>query len=574
MRYDYSYFADGRLKQLTDLDDIGGQPSQVQFHYMSRAYAYNHTGQVSGVAAVPNNWALPAPFSGSYSYDAFNNLNSRSGVYGLNTSQSDSATYTNNRRVGWTYDADGRVTASADSSTSSTRTWSYNAAGEQVSVVETASGATATNTTAYDGNGELLYESVVTSAATTSDYMIHSSVLGAVLTKLDAAGNKDTTYVPANGLVMPLQQKDYQGNATMRWVHRDASGLQEDGKAYDPFGGLIQNVQPPTGGPPPNMPFYGPSYGGVTWSSFSNANNLTTGCKMDGVAASCDSVMRALGNGTADLRSLSTTGTVADFFNAGFGGLVMPFVNSRSQWKNDAPPKSGGPPRLQPASHHANPHWVSSTPDSEGGPGHWETSFEINYFLGAVFGSDPQNTALTSGEVDILASDLKNLLNNAECAAFIEKVLKQLKSDTGRSNYDTADISELFSKVKSGRGFDWRPGLNAQARGGGGYDHNGNNIASISLKPTLVFGNLSNTSQSVSRGLTIIHELFHVAGYDHQLMARAVYNAGGRFDSSWKAWRGDFPRPNDPLFQMKSDVDELDGAYSGFFKNVLEQKCK
>jgi hypothetical protein len=149
-----------------------------------------------------------------------------------------------------------------------------------------------------------------------------------------------------------------------------------------------------------------------------------------------------------------------------------------------------------------------------------------------------------------------------------------LKSDTGRSNYDTTDITELFSKVKSGRGFEWRPGLNAQARGGGGNDHNGNNIASISLKPTLVFGNLANPSQSVSRGRTIIHELFHVAGYGHDLMAQAVYNAGGRFDSSWKAWRGDFPRPNDPLFQMKSDNDELDGAYSGFFKNVLEQKCE
>jgi len=209
---------------------------------------------------VPN-YNVPPPFTGSYGYDAFNNMSSRSGQYALNSNQSDSATYANNRRGNWSYDADGRVTVSSDSSTSSTRTWTYDAAGEKIGVAETISGATATDTMAYDGDGQLLYESVFKNSATTSDYLIRSSVLGgAVLTKLDAAGNKDTTYVPANGLVAPLQQKDYSGNPTMAWMHRDALRVQEDSKAYDPLGNLIYNVQPPTSGPAPNNKLAGDGF--------------------------------------------------------------------------------------------------------------------------------------------------------------------------------------------------------------------------------------------------------------------------------------------------------------------------
>jgi hypothetical protein len=53
MRFDYEYYADGRLKQLVDLDDQVGQPSQVTFHYMSRQYSYDHVGRTKVVQALP-----------------------------------------------------------------------------------------------------------------------------------------------------------------------------------------------------------------------------------------------------------------------------------------------------------------------------------------------------------------------------------------------------------------------------------------------------------------------------------------------------------------------------------------
>jgi hypothetical protein len=88
-RYDYTYFDDGRLYQLKDLDDLMGDPHVNTFHYMSRAYAYD---------------------------------------------------------------------------------------------------------------GQLVYEAVAGGGTTTTDYLVRSSVLGAVLTQLDSAGNKQTTSVPARGL--------------------------------------------------------------------------------------------------------------------------------------------------------------------------------------------------------------------------------------------------------------------------------------------------------------------------------------------------------------------------------------
>jgi YD repeat-containing protein len=295
-RDDYSYYDDGRLKQFTDLDDTMAVVGQ--FHYMSRVYNYDQSARVKTVGPIPGT-NVPPPFSASYGYDVFDNMTSRSGQYGLHPFASDSSTYTNNRRNGWTYDADGRLTTSADATTSSSRTWSYDAAGEKTSVAETVGSTTTTNTMAYDGDGQLVFESVASPSSTTSDYLIHSTGLGgAVLNRLDSSGANSITYVPANGLVAPMQQT-YNGNPYVSWVHRDALGVQENSQAYDPLGNLIANEQPPTGGGSPTGPIYGPSYGGAGWGSFSNANNLTVGCTMDGAPASCDSVLRSINGGTA-----------------------------------------------------------------------------------------------------------------------------------------------------------------------------------------------------------------------------------------------------------------------------------
>ncbi|HKU77569.1 MAG TPA: PKD domain-containing protein [Pyrinomonadaceae bacterium] len=333
-RYDYTYHNDGKLKELIDLDDQVGSPSQVTFHYMSRQYVYDHVGRISGVQGR-DNINVPAPFVGNYTFDEFGNMKQRSGHYALNPDTTDNATYVNNRRVatGWDYDQDGRLKTSADTNTSSSQTWTYDARGKPTTIIETISPTTITNTLRHDGNGDLVFESVSSPSETKSNYLINSTVLGSVLTKLDGNGNKDITYIPVNGLTVAVLGKDLNGNPSSGHILRDASGLQEGGKAYDPFGALIHNVQPPVIGPPPNMPFFGATYGGVSWNSFTNANNLSTGCTLDGARTSCQKVLNALGKGNADLISLSTTGTQADFLNTlGF----IPQAVSHRRWVNES----------------------------------------------------------------------------------------------------------------------------------------------------------------------------------------------------------------------------------------------
>jgi hypothetical protein len=76
----------------------------------------------------------------------------------------------------------------------------------------------------------------------------------------------------------------------------------------------------------------------------------------------------------------------------------MSVVNKTTRWKNDPLPKPKGPPTLKvPGSVH-DPYNDPFSPDNEGRPGHWETSIEINYFLGAVFGGDPQEPSKLSFE--------------------------------------------------------------------------------------------------------------------------------------------------------------------------------
>ena len=114
---------------------------------------------------------------------------------------------------------------------------------------------------------------------------------------------KDVTYVPTNGLLAPMQLQDQPfSNPTsyMVWVSRDPLGIQENKNGYlyaiDPFGSLVANVQPPTGGPPSYIPVFGATYAGITSNSFINANNFSGGCLLDGRPANCNSVRFQLQN--------------------------------------------------------------------------------------------------------------------------------------------------------------------------------------------------------------------------------------------------------------------------------------
>jgi YD repeat-containing protein len=303
MNENYGYYNDGRLQQVTDLDDTAGADGNYHtWRYMSRGYSYDQAGRVASAAPAPGN-PSPIPFNQTYGYDAFNNLTSHYGTVGYYSgTMSDPATYTNNLRDGWSYDADGRLLISPANaaSNSNEHDWSYDAAGRLASTTD--QGAHLTYTATYDGDGQIVYETGV--PVPTTDYLIHSTVLGgAVVTKLDGAGAKRITYVPAGGMVLPLQEVDQSVGPLMAFIQRNPQGVTEVGSAsvaaaYDALGNFVPfQTLPPTNTPPPGSPGYGPSYGGggTIWG---NASDFAYGCTVNGAPANCDLAMTGLNHET------------------------------------------------------------------------------------------------------------------------------------------------------------------------------------------------------------------------------------------------------------------------------------
>ncbi|HEV7746049.1 MAG TPA: hypothetical protein VGO56_13700 [Pyrinomonadaceae bacterium] len=103
LREQFQYYDDGRLKQMTDLDDRNqdiGFPDTAR--HFSRARSYDQAGRLISDKGMGSSGL---PLNQTYAHDEFNNLKSRFGTYYYQSQTSDSTTYTNNRRPTWTYHA-------------------------------------------------------------------------------------------------------------------------------------------------------------------------------------------------------------------------------------------------------------------------------------------------------------------------------------------------------------------------------------------------------------------------------------------------------------------------------------
>jgi YD repeat-containing protein len=298
MREDYSYFGDGKLASLTDLDDTPGSNPPATLRFLSRAYSYDQAGRIQDAHGTGSGSMQGVPFAQTYGYDQFDNLTSRSGSYynyTFNPPATDTATYVNNRRTNWTYNAEGQVLTTPSTSTDSPRSMTYDAAGRMVSSVETNQFNTVTYSAAYDGDGELAFESSVTNPGTSqTSYIVRSTVLGDVLTRLDQAGNKKITHVPAEGLLFATQRTDGPGPFVL-FTQRNPLGISETTKAvYDPLGNYIPFQA--SGDPrPPAGSFSSASLGALS-SSQANPFSYAVGCMIDGVPTTCNKVVHAINN--------------------------------------------------------------------------------------------------------------------------------------------------------------------------------------------------------------------------------------------------------------------------------------
>jgi YD repeat-containing protein len=313
-REDYSYYADGHLSLLTDLDDAAGSNPPSSLRFLSRTYSYDLAGRVTDSRGTHG---AALPLLQTYGYDEFDNLTYRSGSYydyNGSLTQTDTAHFTNNRRDGWTYDADGRFASSPATSSSYARNPYYDAAGRQVRTVEAhpASSSSLTDTATYDGNGRVVYATSNDSVGTgifSSSYTLRATALGGeVLTTLNSSGDKAMTYVPAMGLLFARQVKNPPPVGDfVSWTQRDPVGVSETNKGiYDPLGNYIPFKQP-TDPRPPAGSYNSGSMASVS-GNMSDAYNYGLGCMLHGIPTKCSTVMRMLGNGSAGGGVISGTG--------------------------------------------------------------------------------------------------------------------------------------------------------------------------------------------------------------------------------------------------------------------------
>jgi RHS repeat-associated protein len=225
MEYNYTWEHDGRVGFVRNLDE----------ETLDRYYGYDHVGRLTvsrsgNEARIAIGEQVPllynGPYSHGYHYDQWGNMTSREGWGGDNPSYT--ATYTNNKRNGLTYDAAGNLINDGG------QNFTYDAIGQ--SATASYSGYLLQNY--YDGNGMRSKKS--DNGAVT--FYLRSSVLGGkVIAEMNGSGTWVRGYVYRGGETVALQQ------GGVYWAHEepvakskrftDSSGNVVSRIELDPFGG-------------------------------------------------------------------------------------------------------------------------------------------------------------------------------------------------------------------------------------------------------------------------------------------------------------------------------------------------
>jgi hypothetical protein len=113
------------------------------------------------------------------------------------------------------YDFNGNVTAYRD--------WTYDAAGRMIQVKETIINPNSVSTyiTSYNGDGQSVREYLQENPVNSNTYIVRSSVLDDIVTRLDNAGNKRMTLVKVDGMLVGVQHPGSGYSDYVYWAHTD-----------------------------------------------------------------------------------------------------------------------------------------------------------------------------------------------------------------------------------------------------------------------------------------------------------------------------------------------------------------
>ncbi|MGH9966431.1 MAG: hypothetical protein ACREBG_01160, partial [Pyrinomonadaceae bacterium] len=302
---DYDYYNDGHIRFVHNTTDAT----------FDRSYSYDHVARLSlatSGATARGEASGNTPYHETFGYDPWSNLTGRETTTWTLDPLADGATYTDNRRQGWGYDADGRNT------TIGTRTYNYDSDGQMTLMTGQRWLVThyvnTSQAMGYDGDGEEVKE-VLAGLVT---YHLRSSVLDdAIIAEINSSGQKTVGYVYSPDGELIAQQSGNQ----VTWKHTTPGKTAQystlaDGSysrvELDPLGadiGVTAPQPPDTGGGEGDIG--GNHFGGIMDARWANLFDVSAGCSANGVAASCsghmlqnnfDSEMRSFfGSGWYDL---------------------------------------------------------------------------------------------------------------------------------------------------------------------------------------------------------------------------------------------------------------------------------
>ena len=509
MLENYSYYNDGRLWTLTDLDDAPGNNPPSTLRFLTRSYQYDMLGRVTFGGGSQS-----TPFKQFYDYDEFGNMKNRSGSYYYGPFQSEAATYTDNRRNGWTHDPEGQVISSPASSTDDARTMSYNAAGQLVRTVNTATGSTVTYDASYDGDGRSVRESQVTTgngASSTVAYIVRSTVLdGQEVTRLDQAGNKTSTSVPADGLLFAKQFMDF--GSRVAWIQRNPLGITETSKGvYDPLGNYIpfQQMADPR---PPAGSYNSSSMTGLL-GRLSNPNNYGMGCFRDGQPTNCDRVLNDINHGLAQNVIISgTANPLVTLANNGF----IPTTTTRTTTLGQIVPNVN--PEFKGISITVQSFYFVMPPGSQPGS-------EVN-----PIEQDPYKV-----ERDAAKKGLDILRSNEVCRNYIRDLINATRSDVGFNPTLDPATTDYEMGIKAYMvAIDANRVTRSNKSGSDGstitWGETDNNAGTV-----IWYKEFYNGQDDEDRGVQTIHESLHqLPGFTDQALARAasILAAGGNISKA------------------------------------------
>lgn len=570
----YDYYNDGRISVVHNTTDQS----------FDRSYSYDHVGRLTEAKSggdVNGYQYAPIPYYETFGYDGFSNLTAReSQSWNGQTDDFNSAVYTNNRRSGWGYDADGRNT------TIDTRTNTYDAVGQQTfmtaqQVLWNGNHITVNQTSGYDGDGARIQE--VSSGVTT--YYLRSSVLsGAIIEELNNSGQKNVGYVCLpGGQLLAIQQPNYPTNM-VTWKHNTPAGTGEyttntyipaiGRTEFDALGANISLTQPEDPPPPENQGDIGAGhFGGIMdqrWSDFFNPNS---GFVVDGHSVTASEAMLYINFGTGN--SMRDT--------AGMSGEA--FANSVIS--------ALGPAAFAPAGTsviHINVSGVEGTPGHQTIESQWvkydgawtfepvPTSYSgtasipgsILTMAANVQVQQRQNTsgALSRSEVSSIMDSISNLLKaHPDCEGYLNKLLGELKSSTGYNAGNIADVIEAFRKNGIAYMSD-EPGQPGHTGGGSA----GTGIGGV---PSIAFSQGGTSDQTT---VTALGEMMHWAGmpmqggtYANHFTDTAMANAGSKLGAvmSVEQYRRTYPE------QVAMDTKRwgYDFAESRLAHGAINIKC-